>query len=288
MPTIYKTKETKEIIFQLYDEKLKSLNLSYEEIDVQTSFGRTRIVKTGNEEGERIILFHGIHAGAPLALEAIKDLSSKYLIFAVDTIGQATKSEETVLNIKDDSYALWVDEFLEQLEIQEANFVGVSYGAFILQKTITFKPDRVAKCIFVVPGGLVNGTPAPSFTKLSLPLIKYMITKKDDHLRKFLKAFVPEDDHFMFRLQKALLTGVKIDFRRPLLLKNTDVNHFTKPVYIMVADDDIFFPGIPAVKRAKQIFANLKGVHYLRGSKHMPHKNNFHEIQRKIETWVDE
>ena len=71
--------------------------------------------------------------------------------------------------------------------------------------------------------------------------MRYMITKKDEHLRSFIKSFVPEDDAFMFRMQKALLTGVKIDFRRPTLLKEKDINHFTKPVYMIVADDDIFF-----------------------------------------------
>lgn len=288
MSTIYKTEAAKKAIFQLYNEKLESLDISYQEIDVNTSFGRTRIIKTGNETGRKIVLFHGINAGAPLALEAVKELGKKYLLFAIDTIGQATKSEETVLNIKDESYAIWADEVLEQLAIREASFIGISYGAFILQKIIQYRPERVAKCIFVVPGGLVNGAMIPSVTKLSLPLIRYMITRKDSHLKSFIKAFVPGDDNFMFRMQKSLLSGVNIDYRRPVLLKENDVSHFSKPVYMIVADKDIFFPGDAAVKRAKQIFKNLKGIHYLTNCKHIPHKSDFLEIQEKIEEWVDE
>src|SRR5690606_26872895 len=123
-------------------------------IDVQTAYGNTRVIKTGNENGKKIVFFHGINAGAPICLEAVKGLGENYLLYAIDTIGQATKSDETVLNIKNDDYALWADEVLEKLAIEEADFVGISYGAYILQKLITHRPKRVNKCIFVVPSGL--------------------------------------------------------------------------------------------------------------------------------------
>ncbi|MEM1321942.1 MAG: alpha/beta hydrolase [Bacteroidota bacterium] len=286
MSTLYKSKAAQFAIFQLYDEKLKSLDIPYQEIDVDTVYGRTRIIKTGNEQGPTIVLFHGINAGAPLALEAVKELREQYLLIAIDTIGQATKSAEHPLSIKDNAYALWADEVLEQLAITEANFIGISYGAFILQKLITFRPQRVAKCIFVVPAGLVNGALLPSFTQLSWPLMRYLITKKDHHLRSFLRAFVAEENDFMFRLQKALLAGVNIDYRRPGLLQASDVHHYNNPVYLIVADQDIFFPGPAAAKRAQEIFPNLQEVHFLINSRHIPHRSQFAEIQGKIVEWV--
>ena len=286
MTSIYKSKEAKEIVMNLYEEKLESLQIDYDEIDVNTSFGQTRIIKTGNRKGKKLILFHGIHAGAPLTIEAVKELREDYLLIAIDTIGQATKSDETVLNIKDDSYAIWIDEVLEELEITSANFIGISYGAYILQKLITYKPKKIKKCIFVVPSGLVNSAVLPSLKKLSFPLIRFMITKKDNHLKSFIKAFVPEEDTFMFRMQKALFSGVNIDFRRPILLEEKDVSHFTNPVYMIVADNDIFFPGDKAEKRAKSIFKNLKEVHYLKDCKHMPRKKDHSEIQAKIKEWI--
>ncbi len=98
----------------------------------------------------------------PLTIGAVKELRKEYLLIAIDTIGQATKSDETVLNIKDDSYAIWADEVLDKLNITSANFIGISYGAYILQKLITHRPKKVTKCVFVVPSGLVNGAILPS------------------------------------------------------------------------------------------------------------------------------
>lgn len=233
-----------------------------------------------------MVLFHGVHAGAPLTLEAIKKLRSKYSIYAIDTIGQATKSEETVLNIKDDSFAIWADEVLEKLEIERANFIGISYGGFILQKLITHRPTRVAKCILVVPAGLANGNFWPSFTKLSIPLVRFLISKKDKDLRSFLKAFVHEDDTYMFEFQKAILLGVHMDYRKPAILKLSQVKGFKSPVYLMVADDEIFFPAEKTIQKAKEVFENLQEVYVLKDCKHMPHHSQFEEIQNKIDTWI--
>lgn len=288
MKSIYKTPQAKSVLLGLYEEKLKSLQIAYKEIDVNTTFGRTRVIKAGNEKGKKIVLFHGVNAGSPLTLEAVKDLHKEYSLYAIDTIGQATKSEENPLNIKDHSYALWADEVLDQLGIFDANFIGISFGAYILQKLITHRPSKVAKCIFVVPSGLVNGKLGESTTRLTLPLIKYHITKKDTDLKAFTKAFVPEEDEFMLRLQKALLTGFNMDYRRPTLLQEKDVEHFTKPVYIIVADGDIFFPGNETINRAKKIFKNIQGIHVLKNSKHMPSFDTFPEIQQKIKSWVEE
>lgn len=287
MKSLYKSETAKQKVLNLYDEKLKSLNVPYQEIDVNTSYGRTRVIKTGNENGKKVVLFHGINAGAPLTLEAVKDLREDCLLFAIDTIGQATKSDDTTLNIKDASYAIWADEVLEQLSIQAANFIGISYGAYILQKLMTHKPDRISKAIFIVPSGLVNGKMLPSITKLSFPLMRYMITKKEKHLKAFTGAFVAEEDQFMFRMQKALLDGVNMDFRRPILLKEKEVSHFTNPVYMMVSDDDIFFPGDQAIKRAEQIFKNIAGLHHLKNCKHIPGLSTYAEIQEMIKKWLE-
>lgn len=284
--TIYKSAESKAAVLGLYDKKLGSLNFPVQEQDVETSYGITRIISTGNKNGKQVVLFHGVHAGAALTLESIEDLRENYHLLCIETIGQATKSADTILNIKDDSFAKWADEVLEKLSIQKADFVGISYGAYILQKLITYKPERVNKCVFVVPSGLANGDFWPSITKLSIPLFRYHRTKKDEDLRKFLEPFVQKDDQYMFEFQKAILNGLHMDYRRPTLLRAKDVDHFTNPVYMIVADDDVFFPADKSIKRAKQVFKNLKEVHTLKNCKHMPHESDLDEIQQKLAEWI--
>lgn len=288
MKSLYKNQKAKTDIMSLYQEKLDSLQIDFKEVDVKSSYGNTRVIKTGNENGKPIVLFHGINAGAPLTLEAVKDLRKDYLLYAIDTVGQATKSDENRIDINDNSYALWASEVLNNLNIYKADFIGISYGAYILQKLISHKPEMVSKCVFVVPSGLVNGKFGISMARLTFPLLRFLITKRDSDLRKFTKAFVPEEDDFMFRLQKALLTGLNMDYRRPTLLKGNDVRNFTSPVYMIVADDDVFFPGHEAIYRAKALFKNFKKAYILQNCKHMPNKEDYSEIQQKIKDWLEE
>lgn len=284
---LYKSDRAREQIAQLYKEKLDSLNISYENIDIKTSFGQTRVIKTGNSKGEKIVLFHGINAGSPITIEPIKELTKEYLIYSVDTVGQTTKSAENPIDITDNSYGLWADEVLEGLAIDKANFIGISYGGYILQKLITHRPGRVSKCIFIVPAGLVNGAFLSSFKQLFYPLMKFKLFKKDKDISSFLNAFVPSDDLHMINLQKIMMQGVNVDYRRPTLLKEKDVAHFSNPVFIIVADNDIFFPGRPSIDRAKKLFKNLEGIHILKNCKHIPHKGTFPEIQSKLKEWLN-
>ena len=286
MKSIYKTPQAKIAIMGLYDKKLRSLNFPLEVKDVDTSFGNTSVIVTGNPKGKPIVLFHGVHAGSPLTVESVKGLLATYQFFAIDTIGQATKSAETTINIKDDSFAVWADEVLDNLAITRADFIGISYGAYILQKLMAFKPSKVGKCILIVPSGLSNGSFWPSLVKLTLPLIKYLITKKDKDLIKFTKSFIQEDDSYMQEFQKAILIGLHMDYRRPQILRHEQVEHFTNPVYIIAAENDVFFPAKKAIAQAKKVFKNLKEVYILKNCKHMPYGTQLIEIENKIREWI--
>ncbi|MBR4343338.1 MAG: hypothetical protein IKP88_11670 [Lachnospiraceae bacterium] len=52
MRTIYKSERGKEEILNLYDSQLSRLTIPWKDIYVDTSFGKTHIVETGNELGE--------------------------------------------------------------------------------------------------------------------------------------------------------------------------------------------------------------------------------------------
>jgi len=59
-------------------------------------------------------------------LGSIKNLQSRYHIYAIDTIGQATRSVESTLDFIDDSYPRSEDEVLNELNLERANFIGIS------------------------------------------------------------------------------------------------------------------------------------------------------------------
>ncbi len=276
--SIYKSPKDKEILQALYQKKLDALGLDYVEKKVATFAGKTNVLIAGAEQLPPIVLFHGINAGTPLAMEAIKDLTTSFRIYGIDTVGQATRSAETQLPFKGDSYGRWLVEVLDALNLEQVPVIGVSYGAFILQRLIAHAPQRIQKAIFVVPSGFANGSFFKSIFKLLWPMFKYQKTKNEADLLTFMDAFYTHKDPHSIALQKAILDGIHLDTRRPPLLTKKEASQLNAPVYILAAEDDIFFPKEKTIKKAKKIFNNLKKIEILKGSKHVPPAKDYDKI----------
>jgi pimeloyl-ACP methyl ester carboxylesterase len=285
-PSIYKSAAAKAEIIANYDAKLRACNLAYEERMVPTYAGETHVIIAGPADKPPVALLHGINAGAPLALEAMRDLADRYRIYAIDSVGQATKSAETRLPVKDNSYGRWLDETLQGLGLDSVPVIGVSYGAFLLQRLMAHNPQRISKGIFVVPGGLANGGGWESFRRLMIPLIKFQITKKDADLVKFMDAFYVTKDAHSIAMQGAILRGVKMDYAKPPLATAAEMANLTAPVYAMVAETDIFFPGDQALERCRMIFKNFKESVVLKGAKHIPDQADYPKIAKQLDVWL--
>ncbi len=284
--SLYKTSEAHATMMRLYDEKLAACNIEYESVYVDTPAGKTHVIVSGERHLPPLVVFHGVNAGAPLALEAIKHLNKTYRIYGIDTVGQATRSAETRLPMKGDAYGRWISATLDGLGLEKVNVIAISYGAFLLQKMMQFEADRLLKSIFVVPSGFVSGNFWRSMKELSFPLMKFLRSKKEVDLLKFMDAFFITKDAHSIEMQKTLLLGFKMDYRRPILVKKEDVSNVSTPVYVMVADNDIFFPGDKTLKRCSEIFPTLKDKYILLNSKHIPDQSRYVEIEEKIAEWL--
>ncbi len=284
--SLYKTKEAQSTMMRLYDEKLAACNIEYESVYVDTPAGKTHVIVSGEKHLPPLVVFHGINAGAPLALEAIRHLNQSYRIYGIDTVGQATRSAETRLPMKGDAYGRWISATLDGLGLEKVNVIAISYGAFLLQKMMQFEADRLLKSIFVVPSGFVSGNFWRSMKELSFPLMKFLRSKKESDLIKFMDAFFMTKDDHSVEMQKTLLLGFKMDYRRPILVKTDDVARVKSPVYVMVADDDIFFPGDKTLKRCSEIFPTLRDTYILQQSKHIPEQSRYGEIELKVAEWL--
>ncbi|WP_375559279.1 alpha/beta fold hydrolase [Bernardetia sp. OM2101] len=285
--TIYKKPIYKQNLMSLYDQKLKSFTSNdYEELNIETFAGNTHIIVRGEKNLPSVVVFHGIHAGAPVALEAMQDLYKKYRIYAIDTIGQATKSDETTLDFKNHEYGKWASEILEKLNLQCIPVIAISYGAFILNELIIVSPQKIQKAIYIVPSGFANGDFLPSFSRLSIPLFKFHFTQKEKDLVKFMDAFFTTKDKHWIELQKNILLGVKMDYRRPPLLSEKNTQNFESPVFGIIAENDVFFPKEKAILRMKKVFSDLREIHIMKDAKHIPDTSRYDEITNKIEGWL--
>lgn len=259
-----------------------------ESVYVDTFAGRTHILICGNRGNPPVMLLHGINAGAPMALEAMKGLEKSYCIYAVDSIGQAGKSAENRLPLNDLSHGRWLSEVMEGIGIKRMPVIGVSYGAFLLNNLLQYKPESVSRVIYVVPSGFVNGAILPSLLRVSLPLMRFYLTRRETDLIRFMDAFYTTKDVYSVNFQKAVLTGVHMDFRRPPLMKDEAVSRCDAPVYAILAGDDVFFPGNQTLKRIQSMFSGFRDAVVMQHAKHIPDASDHSFIAAKIGAWLAE
>ena len=129
MKSIYKSEQGKEKIIKLYDSQLARLKNPWKDLYVDTAYGRTHIVETGNFSGEPLLVFHGGNATTAYNLLACDFIMNDFHIYAVDMVGHPGKSAQTSLPAKGYAYGKWAGEVIEGLKYDKISLFGGSFGA---------------------------------------------------------------------------------------------------------------------------------------------------------------
>ena len=279
---MFKSKKGKSKILSLYDKKLESLNLDFEYLTVQTSFGKTNIIATGDPANPPIIIVHGSNGCAPIALETYADLHKTYRVFAVDVLAQPNKSAETRLSMKDDSYGKWMNEIIADLKIESVTMAGFSFGGLIILKTLEYDETRIKEVYLSAPAYIVNGNPLKALFKVFIPMKRYMKTKKVTYVEKFLSHLFTDRDEFAIEFLSKVFLEFEMDFTPVPVIDAKAAGEITTPITLFAAQNDILFPGNKMIKRAAKIFPSLRKSTLLKLSKHVQNKEQNEMIEQVI------
>jgi pimeloyl-ACP methyl ester carboxylesterase len=279
---MFKSKKGKREILGLYDEKLEELKIDYDYVKVETSFGTTNIIATGDPANPPIIIVHGSNGCAPIALETYANLHKKFRVFGVDVLAQPNKSAETRLSMKDDSYGKWMNEVIAELKIDSVTMAGFSFGGLIILKTLEHDEARIREVYLSAPAYIVNGNPFKALFKVFIPMKRYMKTKKVKYVEKFLSHLFTARDEFAIAFLSKVFLEFEMDFTPVPVIDANKAGKITTPIHLFAAQDDILFPGKKMIKRAVKIFPSLKTSTFLERSKHVQNKEQNERIEREI------
>ncbi|MBR9856025.1 MAG: alpha/beta hydrolase, partial [Algicola sp.] len=278
----FKSQEGKEAILKLYNQKLEQLELAYSERQLETHFGSTNIIVSGDKQNPPLLLIHGTGGCAPLILESLSKLTTKYCVYAVDVLAQPNKSAENRLDMKSLDYGKWLTEIIIKLRLKAVTLVGFSFGGLISLKTLEFNETPIKHVFLIAPVYIVNGNPLLGLIKMFIPLKKFIKTNKPKYIKRVMDALFSEYDAFALQFMSATFQHCHMDFSPlPIIPKQTAKNIKT-PITIIAAEKDLMFPGRKMMKRAKDIFPSLEKVILLEGSKHVPSNADFEGIAQTI------
>lgn len=269
MISLYKTPESKKEILALYQRKLDSLNIDYAEQKVDTGFGLSHVIITGDEAKPPLVLVHGSNGCAPIALDVYPNLAKHYQVFAVDVIAQPNKSSETRPSMQDASYGIWMNEVISALGLTDVTMVGFSLGGFIIWKTLAHDESKIKEAYLIAPVGIVNGNPLKAMLKMFLPMKRFMRTQNAKDLDSLLDTLFSERDDFAPEFLAKVIPNFDLDFTPIPSISEKEAKRISTPLTIIGAENDIMGPGKKLLRRAEKIFPSLKQATLLEGSKHV-------------------
>lgn len=278
----FKSKEGRETILELYDQKLKELSVDYSERLLDTKFGKTHVIIVGETHLPPLMLIHGTGGCAPLMLESFSKLSSKYCVYAIDVLAQPNKSAENRLDMKTQDYGKWLIEVIIKLRLKNVTLVGFSFGGLISLKALEFNETPIKEVFLIAPVYIVNGNPLVNLWKLFIPLKKFIKTHDSKKIKQVMDALFSEYDDFALQFMSATFQNCNMDFSPLPIISKQSANNIKTPITIFAAEKDIMFPGKKMIKRAKKIFPSLKETVLLKKSKHVPSTIDNLTIQKKM------
>jgi pimeloyl-ACP methyl ester carboxylesterase len=110
----FRSAESQLHYFAAYDAAMRLWPVPFESFDVTTCYGRTHIHTCGSKDASQLMLLHGGYASSTMWFPNIADLSARFRVLAVDTIGELGKSFPTQRNATNQDCAAWLESiFLE-------------------------------------------------------------------------------------------------------------------------------------------------------------------------------
>jgi len=282
MQSLFKSESGKKEILDLYDEKLEELNIEYELLNLNTSFGATNIIVTGDASNPPIIIVHGSNGCAPIALETYPNLQKYFRVYAVDVLAQPNKSAETRLSMKDESYGRWMNEIITALKIENVTLAGFSFGGLIILKTLEFNEDKVKEVYLSAPAYIVNGNPLKALFKVFIPMKRFMKTRNTAFIERFLAEVFTVRDEFAIRYLSNVFRYFTMDFTPVPVINSSQAQSIKTPITLFAAKDDILFPGKKMINRALKIFPSLRKSVLLENSKHVQNRTDNLIIEESI------
>ena len=154
---IFQSTETRDAILIAYDEAMRHWPVPFEERTIPTRYGKTHVVVSGDAALPPLLLLHPAGFGAFIWAAIAGRLCARRRIYALDTIGDAGKSEldDPALYPKRGSdYSGWLDDVQRGLGIESTDLAGGAMGGFIALSHAITAPSRVRRLALIGPLGL--------------------------------------------------------------------------------------------------------------------------------------
>lgn len=244
-------------LFKAYNIALKLWEVPYGEVYIKTSFGKAHITVSGPENGESLVLLHGMNASSTMWYPNIKALSKNHRVYAIDYLEEPNKSQATsgLNNVED--MVEWYSEIFYGLQLKKFSLVGASKGGWQAVQLAIQKKYAIQKMILL--------SPAQTFTLIRpssdmVTNLAYTINPKRKNLREVLQTMTSDVDNIKQEYINQYFIATQMASMDKLMLKmlpysKSELNSISFPVLTLIGDKDIINTE-KSLEKAKELIPN--------------------------------
>lgn len=251
---VFKTQEGKNDVLKHYDLFLQKWALSYEKFYVNTRYGKTFIIASGEKSNPPLILLHGSGMNSVMWLKDIQEYSHNYRVYAIDILGEPGKSDENRPSLSGSYYAEWLKDVFDDLSLKKANIVGISLGAWLAIKFSVSYPKDVSKLVLLCPSGVGPQKKAFIFKAMAYAILG---EKGIDKLYYEVNGNQPIPEE-MLKYQK--LIEKSFNYRRETIpiFSDNELKLLIMPTLLFVGAKDIMLHSDKTARRLRDLLPQVE------------------------------
>jgi pimeloyl-ACP methyl ester carboxylesterase len=262
----FKSPQGEVMFLAAYDAVLKRWPVPYEELDIPTRFGMTHVIVSGPNDAPPLVLLHGYMATSVMWAPNIADFSRDYRIYAIDVMGQPSKSrpDEPVRGEAD--YVTWLTATLDGLNLSRVSLLGMSFGGWVALTYAVAAPERIRNLVLLSPGGFLSM--ANQFVRRGM-LMAFVPTRFTvNSFMRWLGLTDTPGERDAGPLLHLMYLGLK-HFRMPTdtlranaaaanPLCDDELRALHMPVLLLFGDDEVIYSPVEALARARRLILRLE------------------------------
>lgn len=252
----FRTIESQIEYFEAYESSLNLFSVPYIERYIPTSFGQSHVICSGDGGNPPLVLLHAASCGSPIWYKNIPFWSKYYRVYAIDLIGESSKSilRKKMKTTYDN--AKWLDETLTGLGLDKVYLCGLSIGGWNVANYAGFYQENVLRLILL--------SPVQTFAKMYNSFLIKIMKMGFSPTRKNVETYIGWANEKEKPLPDSLIKQFTISVMNmnsnasfPKWLKKEHLSNLKMPVLVMFGEKEFAFSIHKAAKRAKSIISNL-------------------------------
>jgi pimeloyl-ACP methyl ester carboxylesterase len=282
----FRNAAARERFLRAYDQAFEALwPMTRVELDVETRFGTTHVHRSGAEQGDPVVLLHGANSNAVQWYPFVEVLGAGHPVFAVDTLGDPSRSvARTAIHEPADS-AAWLDDVFDGLGIERVHLVGHSRGGWLVLNQATRSPQRLLSVSALDPGGLQK-VGWRFFAYLYLNGLAGLLPGP---LRTRVAAWLDNPVLVVPELRRVLLAGASTFRTRrpaPLPLTDDELRACSVPLLVLLGEHSPLVDSRTAAQRIRELLPTAE-VRVLAGVGHGPGFEHGSTVNATLVEFID-